>query len=553
MEPGGFKIKRVGEDLPEENPEVDVNENPELTETNSQEPVIAPPTQGSNPLRLANRPGTQAPHQSNPPHQTQSPHQTHATQGVRPKSTCPECHTEVEPGAVLCIACGYNIQQGGKIKTRYDMTPRRPAGGGKRTSSKRGPSLLSNLIFYTVVLGVIGGAAYYFFMKPAMDKASSKKNLAKCRSQLHRLARAFPEKEDHTVQCPDTGDVYEFYWPKDNKNPFDMSDNFYIAYCDRHKTGIGTDGATKAFPKITGKPISFKKIHAIVVGTSGDLSAEDQKFRKEIAREYEQPKLDPNSAESVARAYMVAIVSKDPKAIQEVILPNPNAKVLWEGETPKDGSHMYETGFVELELGGSMIVGPGKIVEVTKKMLPPGTKILQPIYAGNFVPIPIFLKKVNGAWKVNASELIGSKMRLAAKSTGTVAGNLKSGSPEDIAYKFFYACSTMDEKGVKAVIIPGTGDPVLWDEMSSDQAIALLKKTMFRRPKAGESIMVTPKRKVKVSTSMVSGDKTIIIPIVNGMDLPVALSIKKMTDGTWKVDPRHIVKMEKEERAAGKK
>jgi hypothetical protein len=37
---------------------------------------------------------------------------------------CPECHTGMEPGAVLCIHCGYNLKTRAKLKTEYKTTRR---------------------------------------------------------------------------------------------------------------------------------------------------------------------------------------------------------------------------------------------------------------------------------------------------------------------------------------------------------------------------------------------------------------------------------------------
>lgn len=251
MEPGGFRIKKVGEDLPKESEvgEGDGNIEEALSaSTENEETVIPPPEKKENPLRLARRPG-QAP--------------------IKEGVSCPECNSTVEQDAVMCVSCGFNLKKGKQVKTKYkkkSASPSFPNRSQAQKPKKRGPSAFSNFVFYTVILAGIGGGLYYFLVMPALEKAEEKKAEVLCKVKLRQLGHGFPETLDNSVKCPTSGRVYEFYWPKDGTSPFKSRENRVLARCFKHYNGVGTDGAVKHFPKIKSRQVGYEQMRDLILG-----------------------------------------------------------------------------------------------------------------------------------------------------------------------------------------------------------------------------------------------------------------------------------------------
>ena len=205
MQPGGFKIKRVGEDLPKES---DDSVNPDTEEANANENQST--TSKPNRLRLANKKSNVEPAKS---------------EEIKSNGkVCPECNSPVQENAVLCVSCGYNFKKGKKVKTKCNLDnkppsfPRRKTAGNVK-AKKPGGSFFFKLIKFCIFIGILAGAGYYFLIKPAMDEQNVARERAICKSQLRRLVSMFPEEVNDSVRCPTCNNVYEFYWPSNGQNP----------------------------------------------------------------------------------------------------------------------------------------------------------------------------------------------------------------------------------------------------------------------------------------------------------------------------------------------
>lgn len=514
MEPGSFRIKRVGEDLPTENTEsLEHSQEQELEELNS--PVISPSSQAEkSPLRLANRGAVN--------HSGSTSSQSDLS--------CPECNAPINSEAVICVACGYNIKKGKKVKTKYQPAKKSKASfpNQHRSQSRRvtKPSAFSNFLFMLVFFGGIGGGVWYFFFKPLPPIYGPHK-------EVDMSGAKFKPKDFEIVyeNGNDKNSVSINAW-REMEAHFNEKKNTMLIKAKKN---------AKKFKDV--KMLTFKKPKSIY------RSKIEICFNSEDYEYFRKKHGDSRSPEEIARAYMIAMVAKDGNGIKAVTLPNPNAKILWEGRKPGDSSRMKDVDFIDLQVGANMFPASRKAVRVTAAMLGNNRKILQPILAGQILPTPILMAKVRGEWKVDASDIIGARMRVSAKSTGQIPGQFPEGSAQYVAHKFLMATVSKNEKTVRETTVPGTENKVLWDTDAPEKLINFYKNVIFKIPSIGDQILAAPETKITVTESILNNQKTILIPVYNGRDFPFAVFLQKGPGNNWKVNPSLFVKSELAERA----
>ena len=104
-------------------------------------------------------------------------------------ATCPNCSRVLDPGTVICVDCGINVNTGEQFKTATDGAP----SGGTVRSRRTGPNIFKRVagalprkaLSQLIILLVFGGggfAVYWFvFHKPAGGGAASGDVLAEAR------------------------------------------------------------------------------------------------------------------------------------------------------------------------------------------------------------------------------------------------------------------------------------------------------------------------------------------------------------------------------------
>ena len=118
------------------------------------------------------------------------------------------------------------------------------------------------------------------------------------------------------------------------------------------------------------------------------------------------------SAEEVVRDFFIAFTSKDKAGIQQTMLPNRHAAVLWQGHVPpREALAQIKAQFEkmtcrECEAGETInLPGKGKL-KVTDSMVNESRKMLFPVMNGQTMPTLLPVHLVNGKWRVDASSIV---------------------------------------------------------------------------------------------------------------------------------------------------
>ena len=106
-----FKIKKLGNDLPDENP-------PKLS--------LRDKVEGNQPENVQ---------QEAPKLSLRDKNNNFASSQNLSKITCPECSAELDSEAVICIQCGTNIKSGKQLKTKAKKTKVHRQKGHKKKGS----------------------------------------------------------------------------------------------------------------------------------------------------------------------------------------------------------------------------------------------------------------------------------------------------------------------------------------------------------------------------------------------------------------------------------
>jgi hypothetical protein len=115
----------------------------------------------------------------------------------------------------------------------------------------------------------------------------------------------------------------------------------------------------------------------------------------------------------------IAMAANDEQAIRKLILPNPDASVLWHGhKAPAMAIALIKKDIEKSKCrelkAGDVFILPGKQkLEIDDQMVNADNKMLVPTFGGQEAPLPVQLKRVKGEWKVDASSIIAG--RLAAQ------------------------------------------------------------------------------------------------------------------------------------------
>jgi len=143
-----------------------------------------------------------------------------------------------------------------------------------------------------------------------------------------------------------------------------------------------------------------------------------QAARKEAdapAAHQPQRRVDMTQPESVLREFLAALVAKDQEKIERLIMPDPNAAILWRGEKPSDKnlraaqSYFRSVVFQRRKAGEVISLQNGRkltlaAVHVNKNR----TVLTSPGF-----PTPYTLIRRRGQWRVDAAPLIEANMAAA--------------------------------------------------------------------------------------------------------------------------------------------
>lgn len=372
MEPGSFKIKKVGEDLPSS--ENQVVENSESSEQEGIEsPTIVPPSQqAKSPLRLANR--------SNVPLASSDTN-----------SACPECNASIAEDAVMCVACGFNIKKGKNVNTKYKKAKKSKASfpnqqrSQSRTATK--PSAFSNFLFMLVFFGGIGGGVWYFFFKPLPPVYGPHKvvDMPGAKFKPNEFEIVYDSGNyKNSVSINAWREMEAHFNAKKNTMHFEAKKN------------------AKKYKHIS--MLTFKKPKSILTRKIEILfDSKDYQFLQQIEVEssgntvekINKRSIDYTNPKNVAVKFLKAFLMKDKNGIIESVLEDSADKILWEGQpASKSSLAKLDTATYRVPKEGEVIMAPyGKKILAYHVSFYKTTVI--PVVGGKDTPYPIFLVDVS--------------------------------------------------------------------------------------------------------------------------------------------------------------
>lgn len=121
----------------------------------------------------------------------------------------------------------------------------------------------------------------------------------------------------------------------------------------------------------------------------------------------------PDAAGETIRELLLALLEKDEERISAVILPNPNASVLWGG--PQAAVEQRDVAkklfanmtFRDLAVGDKVPLPDGRVQEITESEIDDDHRLIVGVFAsGDTMPGPFMVSRVGELWKVNASPII---------------------------------------------------------------------------------------------------------------------------------------------------
>lgn len=153
-----------------------------------------------------------------------------------PDSRCPNCDADLEPGAVLCIDCGYNTKTGRQLKTR-STRPRHDFGSSPRTPWRLYPAIGlaalgcvlcigSAVLSQTgyrhqagVGFGIVVGLVLLLLLSPLLGCGSTVSVTRNKRGKAILVKNTwicFYPLKAHTIHLDDWEAMYFEYWPAGN-------------------------------------------------------------------------------------------------------------------------------------------------------------------------------------------------------------------------------------------------------------------------------------------------------------------------------------------------
>ena len=127
----------------------------------------------------------------------------------------------------------------------------------------------------------------------------------------------------------------------------------------------------------------------------------------------------PQSPEQAVRQLFLGALAHDQAAVTAAILPAPHAEVLWTGEHfPPEEMAMVKKAFDgmtlrEAKVGDAVAIPGNRTLTVTDRMIGPDRRLLVQTVEGRVAPVPLFVERAGGGWRVDARPIIAA--RLAAE------------------------------------------------------------------------------------------------------------------------------------------
>lgn len=121
----------------------------------------------------------------------------------------------------------------------------------------------------------------------------------------------------------------------------------------------------------------------------------------------------------VFRALLIAMMNNDRAGVEAVILPHPDAAVLWDAKplTPAErqrviGSLRWGVTLYEIKPGSIIDLPGGYRLTVTADMVTDARRMYWPVVGFEKMPTPFWFHRAPGeAWKVDASPLIAGRKK----------------------------------------------------------------------------------------------------------------------------------------------
>lgn len=162
---------------------------------------------------------------------------------------------------------------------------------------------------------------------------------------------------------------------------------------------------------------------AILIGVPGCRSkspstpAQDELL---VAAPATVPATQEAAPTDVFRALFLAMLNNDRAGVEAVILPHPQAEILWTGNPLTDWQRQQVTTTLqrgltmyEVQPGTRVVLPGGREVLITDAMVDPNRKLYWPILGLEKMPTPLWFQRTpGGPWKVDASPLIGARLKV---------------------------------------------------------------------------------------------------------------------------------------------
>jgi len=130
------------------------------------------------------------------------------------------------------------------------------------------------------------------------------------------------------------------------------------------------------------------------------------------------PPKDPEVKEA-CRKFLKAMLANDKDGVLAVILPAKNAELLWEGEpvpaklVPEIDKVLEKLSVVELKEGEKFTMPNGLVLKIKKGMLNENKRFVLVNLPGSKTPLPLWVLKKDGQWKIDASGIIAGRKAAA--------------------------------------------------------------------------------------------------------------------------------------------
>ena len=153
----------------------------------------------------------------------------------------------------------------------------------------------------------------------------------------------------------------------------------------------------------------MKKIAILILLVSFVVGCSKTEPEAETSQKTKSPK-------EVLSEFFIALLSKDEAVIRKLILPNPDAQILWKGQTtsPQDRrgfeKQLSNMTCRECKVGEIIDLPGGRKLEVTSQMVNDKSKLIFPVIDGQPMEVPLPVIMVDGKWKIEAGPIIFARL-----------------------------------------------------------------------------------------------------------------------------------------------